>query len=202
MIHDSIAFAAGAERTAGARALARLSELPDEPFILFIGALRAVKGVRELLAAYGLLAAPPPLVLLGTIEPDSPTEFPPGVHVLTDFPHEAVMAACDRCLFGVMPSTLPEPLGTVVFEVMSRGRAVIGTTPGGHADMIVDRETGLLVPRADVRALADAMRLLISDEGLRERLGSAAYERARQFAPDRMIPRLEQLYEELGRHGR
>ncbi len=40
-----------------------LAELPDEPFILFVGALRRVKGVEVLLDAYSRLASPPPLVL-------------------------------------------------------------------------------------------------------------------------------------------
>jgi glycosyltransferase involved in cell wall biosynthesis len=179
-----------------AAASARLAELPTEPFILFIGALRVVKGVRELLAAYESLENPPPLVLIGTIEPDTPA-IPPGVHVLTDFPHEAVMVACERCLFGVMPSLLPEPFGTVVCEVMSRGKPVIGTKPGGHTDMIVDGTTGILVARGDVQALAAAMQTLISDAELRERSGRAAKIRSAAFSADVSLPRLEQLYEDL-----
>ncbi len=167
--------------------------------MLFVGALRLVKGVRELLAAYETLDNPPPLVLIGTIERDSPTEFPPGVQVLTDFPHDAVMAACERCLFGVMPSLWPEPFGTVVCEVMSHGKPVIGTKPGGHTDMIIDGRTGLVVRRGDVQALADAMQVLISDPDLRERLGEAARVRAAQFTADVLIPRLEQLYVQLER---
>jgi glycosyltransferase involved in cell wall biosynthesis len=165
--------------------------------MLFIGALRRVKGVNELLAAYALLDAAPPLVLIGTIEPDTPASFPPGVVVLEDVPHDAVLAACERCLFGVMPSVLPEPFGTVVCEVMSRGKPVIGTTPGGHTDMIVDGETGFLVPRRDVGALAEAMRSLASDPELRERLGAAARERARRFVPEVTLPQVERLYEEV-----
>jgi glycosyltransferase involved in cell wall biosynthesis len=175
----------------------RLSELPHEPFMLFIGALRLVKGVKELLQAYERLEKPPPLVLIGTIERDTPAEFPPGAHVLTDFPHDAVMAACERCLFGVMPSLWPEPFGTVVCEVMSRGKPVIGTEPGGHTDMIVDGETGFLVPRGDVSALAAAMQRLLDDKSLRERLGEAARERAKRFTVDVSLPRLERLYQEL-----
>jgi glycosyltransferase involved in cell wall biosynthesis len=174
-----------------------LEQLPAEPFMLFIGALRRVKGVNELLAAYALLDAAPPLVLIGTIEPDTPASFPPGVVVLEDVPHDAVLAACERCLFGVMPSVLPEPFGTVVCEVMSRGKPVIGTTPGGHTDMIVDGETGFLVPRRDVGALAEAMRSLASDPELRERLGAAARERARRFVPEVTLPQVERLYEEV-----
>lgn len=175
----------------------RLDELPSEPFLLFIGALRRVKGIDELLAAYELLDQPPPLVLLGTIEPDSPTSFPPGVHVLTDVPHDAVLATCSRCLFGVMPSRWPEPFGTVVCEVMSRGKPVIGTKPGGHTDLIIDGRTGLLVPAGDVSALADAMRMLIEDEDKREQLGSNARAHALRFTPEVSLPRIEQLYEEV-----
>jgi glycosyltransferase involved in cell wall biosynthesis len=174
-----------------------IRRLPSEPFLLFVGALRRVKGVEQLLEAYERLKDPPPLVLVGTLERDSPSRFPPHVHLLTDFPHRAVMAAWERCLFAVLPSLWPEPFGTVVCEAMSRGKAVIGTTPGGHTDMIVHGETGLLVPLGDVAALANAMQRLIADSALRERLGEAARERARLFTPKVAMPRLERLYEQV-----
>jgi len=174
-----------------------VDRLPSEPFLLFIGALRRVKGIYELLAAYELLEEPPPLVLLGTMHPDSPSTFPSGVQVLTDVPHDAVLAACSRCLFGVLPSTWPEPFGTVVCEVMSRGKPVIGTKPGGHTDLIIDGETGLVVPAGDVPALAQAMATLIADDAGRERLGQAAGVHARRFTPEVSIPLIEGLYEEI-----
>ena len=119
-----------------------LEKLPAEPSILFVGALRRVKGIVELLAAYESLVDPPPLVLIGTLERDTPRELPGGVHIVGDFPHDAVLAAMDRSLFAVFPSLWPEPFGSVVHEAMSRGLAVIGTKPGGHEDMIDDDETG------------------------------------------------------------
>jgi glycosyltransferase involved in cell wall biosynthesis len=118
---------------------------------------------------------------------------------LTDFPHTAVMASWERCLFGVLPSLWPEPFGTVVCEAMSRGKPVIGTEPGGHSDMILDGETGLLVPAGDVPALAEAMRRLIADPELRARLGAAGRVRSRLFTVEETIPRLERLYEELAK---
>ncbi|MCB0188971.1 MAG: glycosyltransferase family 4 protein, partial [Caldilineaceae bacterium] len=62
-----------------------VEQLPATPFILFVGALRKVKGVEQLLAAYTRLASPPPLVLIGTYEEDTPQEFPPGVTMLQNF---------------------------------------------------------------------------------------------------------------------
>ena len=174
-----------------------VDRLPPDQYILYVGALRRVKGINQLLEAYTRLASPPPLVLIGTLETDSPREFPPGVIVLQNFPHAAVMAAWEGCLFGVIPSLWPEPLGSVVYEGMSQGKAVIGTTPGGHTDMIASGETGLLVPAGDVTALAQAMRDLIDQPALRERLGQAAKERARLFTASVVIPQFERVYQLL-----
>lgn len=185
------------ERCAEPAIQSYLEQLPSEPFILFVGALRRVKGLEQLLTAYERLDSPPPLVLIGTVERDTPRVFPGGAVVLQNFPHQAVMAAWERALFGVIPSLWPEPLGSVVYEGMSRGKAMIGTKPGGHTDMIVNGETGLLVPQGDVDALAAAMRELLSDGALRERLGEAARERATLFTAEVVIPRFEQLYQQL-----
>lgn len=175
---------------------AYLSRLPTEPFILYVGAFRKVKGLETLFGAYEQLESPPPLVLMGTYERDSPKNFPPDAVVLTDVPHKAVMAAWDRAMFGVMPSLWPEPFGATVAEGMNRGKPVIGTTLGGHVDMIGD-DAGILVPQGDVGALAGAMRDLISDPALRERFGKTAGERAHSFAATSVIPRFEQAYRDV-----
>jgi glycosyltransferase involved in cell wall biosynthesis len=182
---------------ADARLEPYLQQLPSEPYILFVGALRVVKGVRQLLAAYERLVSPPPLVLVGTVEPDTPTTFPPGTVVVQNLPHPAVMAAWKRCLFGVFPSLLPEPLGSVVYEGMSQGKAVIGTTPGGHADMIISGETGFLVPPGEIDPLVSAMQTLINSADLRDCFGQAGRERAKLFTAARTVPKFERLYQQL-----
>ncbi len=174
-----------------------IDRLPTDDYILYVGALRRVKGVNQLLAAYQGLNAPPPLVLVGTLESDSPREFPAGVTVLQNLPHDAVMAVWERCLFGVIPSLWPEPLGSVVYEGMSRGKAVIGTAPGGHTDMIDSGKTGLLVPAGDVPALTQAMNTLIEQPALRERFGKAAQERAWLFTASVAVPQFERFYQRL-----
>ncbi len=174
---------------------AELARLPDEPFILFVGAIRKVKGVEILLEAYARLASPPPLVLLGTEEPDTPSIMPGGVVRVGPMSHASLMRAWDRSLFGVMPSLWPEPLGSAVHEAMSRGRAVIGSTPGGHSDMIRDGESGLLVPSGDSVALAGAMARLLDEPNLRGHLGKQARQTARRFDAAALMPRYEALYE-------
>lgn len=75
--------------------------------------------------------------------------------------------------FSVVPSHV-EPLGNATLEAMSYGLPVIGTRVGGIPEMIVAGETGLLVPAREPEALAAAMESLLSDGGLRQRLGRGA----------------------------
>jgi glycosyltransferase involved in cell wall biosynthesis len=172
-----------------------MARLPAEPFILFVGGFREIKGIYELFEAYESLVDPPPLVLVGTMMTDSPKQFPPGTTVITDVPHATVMAIWERALFGVLPTKAPEALGNVVHEAMSKGRAMIGTRPGGQEDMIEDGETGLLVPGGDAAALAAAMSRLIEDRELRGRIEKKARVRARAFTPEVVMPQVEMLYQ-------
>ena len=64
----------------------RLPQLPQEPFILFVGNIHRYKGVDVLLDAYRRLDAPPPLVLIGKPSPAMPVAAP-GVTILLDWPH-------------------------------------------------------------------------------------------------------------------
>lgn len=174
-----------------------LAQLPTGPYLLFVGSFRRIKGDLILLDAYRRLTSPPPLVMIGARSADPLPDFPPGVVPLFNVPHDTVMAAWDRALLGVFPSVVPEALGNVVHEAMSRGKAVIGTRPGGHEDMIVEGETGLMVPSGDVEGLADAMRELLADPHLRESMGAAGLARSRAFTADEVVPEIEQLYREV-----
>ena len=173
-----------------------MAQLPEDPFILFVGGFRKIKGIYELFEAYESLPDPPPLVLVGTMMSDSPKSFPPGATVIEDVPHTTVMAIWEKALFGVLPTKAPEALGNVVHEAMSKGRAMIGTRPGGQEDMIEDGETGLLVPGGDAVALARAMSRLIEDPELRGRIEEAARVRARAFTPEVVMPQIEALYQQ------
>src|SRR5450756_1835077 len=123
-----------------------------------------------------------------------PRAFPAGVTVLLDVPHPDVMAAWERCLFGVTPSLWADPLPGVVREAMSKGKPVVGTSAGGITEMILEGETGLLVPPRDADALAAAIQRLVADRGLTERLGRAAREHVKSFALEAVVPRYEAFY--------
>jgi glycosyltransferase involved in cell wall biosynthesis len=174
-----------------------LKHLPNDPYILFVGGLQPRKGLDALLAAYQQLVAPPPLVLIGYATRDMPKSYPPGVKVLFDQPHTNVMQAWEHCLFGVMPSVWPDPSPGVVREAFSKGKTVVGTSLGGTPEMIIEGETGLLVPAGDVTALANAMQRLINDTNLREKLSQAALSRAKIYEAEAIIPQFENLYQQL-----
>jgi glycosyltransferase involved in cell wall biosynthesis len=184
-------------RTTGTSTTESCDSLPDEPYILFVGALRKIKGIHVLFAAYERLDNPPPLVLIGTASNDSLPPLPRGAVLLGSRSHGQVMAAWKGALFGVAPSTLPEPLGNVIHEAMSIGRPVIGTVPSGQTEMISHDENGLLVPSGDALALEKAMRRLIDDPDLRERLGRAAPTAAARFTEDVQLPRFSRLLEDV-----
>jgi glycosyltransferase involved in cell wall biosynthesis len=172
-----------------------LAQLPEEPFILFVGALRKVKGIDTLIQAYGKLRNKPKLVLFGVPYADSLDRWPDGVHLFHNVPHDAVMASWPRAMFGVFPSLWAEPFGNVVHEAMSMGRPAIGTKPGGHTDMIRDGETGFLTIPGDADDLARAMQTLIDAPDLRATMGQTARERARLYSADIVVPKFERFLE-------
>ncbi len=72
-----------------------------------------------------------------------------------------------------------EPLGNATLEAMAAGRPVVGSRVGGIPEMVVDGESGLLVPPRDAARLADALKRTALDTALRVRFGAAGRERAR-----------------------
>ncbi|MBL0161926.1 MAG: glycosyltransferase [Bryobacterales bacterium] len=100
----------------------------------------------------------------------------------------------------VMPSiTRAEAFGLVQLEAMSYGKPVINTDlDSGVPEVSLHGETGLTVPPSDVRALSDAISLLLQDHHLRGRLGAAAAVRFRaEFVAERMAARTAGIYREV-----
>lgn len=178
---------------------AYMAQLPGEGYIMFAGALSAHKGIHVLLDAYRRLDSPPPLVLIGMPRADTPVELPPGVVLLENWPPGAVMQAWRRSIVGVVPSVWPEPFGMVAVEAMANGSPVLASNVGGLAEIVSDGETGLLVPPGDGEALSNALKRLLANPDLRERMGAAGPSRARQFQASAVVPRIERVYRNVVR---
>ena len=93
----------------------------------------------------------------------------------TDVPR--LMAAAD---VYCQPNTGPEPFGIVFIEALHAGLPVVTSDFGGAAE-IVTPDCGILCPPGDVRAVADALRELITDLDRRQRLGLAGPTRAAEL---------------------
>jgi glycosyltransferase involved in cell wall biosynthesis len=172
----------------------RLAQLPEEPFILFFGDATVDKGAWHLAEAYRRLENPPPLVLVGRCYIDE-LQDRPNVYPTGAWPHRLAIEALRRSLFTVAPSLWPEPFGIVALEAAAAGKPIVASDIGGLRDIVVDGETGLLVPPDDRPALVAAMRRLSGDAELRQRLGAAAKARAATFSSEAIVPRFEEAYE-------
>jgi glycosyltransferase involved in cell wall biosynthesis len=145
-------------------------EEADPPEVLYAGRLSPEKGVLELFeAARGMklvVAGDGPLRArvpgaLGFVAPDE----------LARLYGRAAVVAC--------PSRR-EGFGMACLEAMAHGVPVVASGVGGLLDLVVDGETGLVVPPRDVPALRTALERLLGDPELRRRLGEAAKRRARE----------------------
>ena len=87
-------------------------------------------------------------------------------------------------------------------EAMAAGVPVIAAAVGGIPEVVVDGVTGHLVAPGDTATLARLLRKLLLDRAAGQRLGVAARESARlRFAPERALPKLEDLYASIGLTG-
>jgi glycosyltransferase involved in cell wall biosynthesis len=96
----------------------------------------------------------------------------------------------------VLPSILPEPFGLVIAEAMAAGKPVIATAHGGPTEMVVEGETGFLIPPNDPYALASAIKNLLAHPEEASRLGRAARRRfIDHFEMRGYVQKIERLYE-------
>ncbi len=90
-----------------------------------------------------------------------------------------------------------EGFGLVVLETMCRGLPVIASRAGAFPEIVVDGETGLLVPSESPEALAGAMARLLSDPQLAAAMGCKGRTRAEAFPVKKMVDATVRVYEQL-----
>jgi glycosyltransferase involved in cell wall biosynthesis len=95
-------------------------------------------------------------------------------------------------------SSLFEGLPRVVLQAMAASVPVVVTDTGGVTEVVTDGETGIVVPPGRPESAAAAIVTLAADESARARLAGAARERlGDEYDIDRMVARLESIYDEL-----
>ena len=179
--------------------------IPADAFVIACtAAYRPRKGVEYLIQALEKMPAdiPAHLMLVGEmsaakltriIDRSPARERIHRVGFKTNAP--AYSAASDVfCL----PSTKREGLARAIIEAMAYGVPCVVTNSGGSPELIVDGESGFVVPIKDSQALASAFEKLYRDPELRYRMGEAATQRiATEFRNEDTIRKTIALYEEL-----
>lgn len=172
-----------------------LGILLGNPVIGFVGRLTHDKGLDTLVTAAEMLKSHAPdaqlLVVGSQDEPDSRRYLAllrsSGLRVVTVDFVEDVRPFLSLMTFLVLPS-LREGFPNVVLEAAAMGIPAVTTTATGAVDSVTDRETGLVVPVNDARALADAASFLLEHPDECRDFGRAARERVtRDYSPHDVV---------------
>lgn len=177
------------------------------PLVVFLGRLCYYKGLDVLIEAAALMRQRAIVLVIGggpcrrgltrqaaALSPESPAR----VDLAGPLSELDVVAHLHAADLFVLPSTeRSEAFGLAQLKAMACGVPVVTTDLPGVAWVNRDRETGLVVPRRDPRALAAALDSLLADEEWRGRLSAGARERAGQFTISRMANAYCEVYSEL-----
>jgi glycosyltransferase involved in cell wall biosynthesis len=141
--------------------------------ILFVGGEFKRKGGDLLLQAFRQLAPETAELVLVTRSPVAAVEGVTVYHNLQPNSPELV-ALFKSCDIFVLP-TQADTFGIVAVEAAATGLPVLMTDVGGVRDVVIDGETGFLLPAGgDVQALIERLRYLVEHAGVRRRMGQAA----------------------------
>ncbi len=192
------------------RRAAELRHGHDRPIVLFVGRLIYYKGAEVLVRAMAGVDAD--LVMIGSgpleralQELAAEMKVADRITFLGGQPLDELVAWYHAADVFCLPSIArSEAFGLVQLEAHAAGTPVVSTDlTTGVPFVNQNEETGLVVPPDDPRALGEALRTLVEDEALRERLGARALERARAaFTIERMVEDTVSVYREaLGETG-
>ena len=176
--------------------------------VLFVGRLVERKGVPVLLEAWARAELPNARLVVVGDGPDrgalEARATALGVEMTVDFRGRVsdteLGAAYSTADLFVLPAVLDargdtEGLGVVLLEAMASNVPVLASAAGGITDVVVDGESGALVPPGDVAALATALQRLHRDPDLRARLAAGGVARVRdEFSWEAIADRWAAVY--------
>lgn len=174
----------------------------EEIVIGIVGLLIPIKGHRELFKALALLKkeSVPPFRCI-VVGEGAELEILRKISIEIGLSHEIVFTGFRKDVANLLrgmdilvaPST-SEASSRVLLEAGALKLPVVGTRVGGIPEMIVENETGFLVPVGDIRELADAIKKLFDPE-LRTKMGAAARLRIEDTFCNKKITReIETVY--------
>lgn len=195
----------GEERFSPDDAVPAIADKLREPHVLFVGRLVYYKGCDVLIEAISKVDANLAIVgegpLRGELEAlSAKLGVADRVQFFGRVSDEELAHLYRASSIFVLPSTLAtECFGLVQVEAMLNGKPVINTNlPTGVPWVSLHNETGITVAPGDPDALADAIKLLLNDVHLRQKLGGQGAARAQNmFTLKRHVKAMSELYSEL-----
>jgi phosphatidylinositol alpha-mannosyltransferase len=184
-----------------------LSEYMDgKRNILFLGRLEKRKGLPFLLEAYGRLKPDMPDTRLIVVGGDGGLRTACERYVeregLADVvftgyvPDELTPRYFKTGHIYCAPNTGGESLGIVLLEAMAAGAPIVASGIEGFADVVTGGRDGILFPPGDSEGLSQALKRLLSDQTMRERIGKQAAKSAQKYDWNLMSGQVLSYYEE------
>ncbi len=175
------------------------SENKKNNYILFVGRLDEAKGIPYLLEAWNSIKKEFPdieMVFVGSGELGSRVRGD-KIRYLGAMKTQELPSYFANALFTVYPSvTLPkweEQVGMVNLQSLACGVPVVTTKSGAIPEYISDK-VGILVPERDSKALAEAMKKLLENPKLRQKLGEAGRKLVlEKYAAQKNIKKIEKI---------
>jgi len=174
---------------------------PDRPFTAaFLGRLTEEKGVRVLLEAARLAPDTPELRFVvagdGPLRAAVEREAQRDGSRLEYRGHQEDVLTIYHAADAVLMPSLAEGHPLTALEAMACGLPLVASRAGGLPEIVRERETGLLVPANEARALTDAVIALAGDRDRARALGAAGRRRVEaEFTLERMLERLTAVYQ-------
>jgi glycosyltransferase involved in cell wall biosynthesis len=88
-------------------------------------------------------------------------------------------------------------MSNAILEAVCVGLPVVTTNVSGAAELVKNGEGGFVVPIRDEKALADALRKILKDENLREKMMRTNKTRAKEFKQDMIVNQWEELIKKI-----
>ena len=87
-------------------------------------------------------------------------------------------------------------MGITLLEAMAAATPIVASAIEGFADVVSGGQDGLLTPPRDIAGLSEALKRLLSDQGLRDKMGAQAAKTARHYDWERVSGQILSYYEE------
>ena len=180
---------------AGDAAAIHAMALEGKRWLLAVGAARPRKGMETLLAAFAAYRDAGGDRLLAVTGPGRPPGSPPPGLRWLGWVEDASLVALYRGADALVYHSLNEGFGLPLLEAMALGVPVVAAETSAIPE--VAGEAAILVPPGDAAALAEALRRVVEDEVLRERLRKEGLARAAAFSWDRAAERTIEVWREV-----